>query len=71
MQCLPQGSAYPRPMASMCETMSEGKKSFRKSGERTPPLFITRVFLMLREEAERRGGRFSRNSLPRDASIMD
>ena len=59
-------------MASMCDTMSEGRKSFRKSGERTPPLFITRVFLMLREEeAERRGGCFSRNSLPRDASIMD
>lgn len=57
------GAAHPRPMASMWETIKEGRKSFRKSAERTPPFFITLVFLMLSEVD--RLGYFSRNSLQR------
>lgn len=40
--------------------INDGRKSFRKSAERTPPFFMTLVFLMLREVE--RLGYFSRNS---------
>lgn len=43
--------------------ISDGRKSFRKSAERTPPFFMTLVFLMLREVE--RFGYLSRNSLQR------
>lgn len=60
---LRNGAAHPRPTASMWETIKDGRKSFRKSAERTPPFFITLVFLMLSEVD--RLGYFSRNSLQR------
>lgn len=60
---LRSGAAHPRPMASMWETIRDGRKSFRKSAERRPPFFITLVFLML-SEADRLGF-FSRSSLQR------
>lgn len=56
-------AAHPRPTASMWEMIKDGRKSFRKSADRTPPFFITLVFLMLREVE--RLGYFSRNSLQR------
>lgn len=40
--------------------INEGRKSFRKSAESTPPFFMTLVFLMLR--LVERFGYFSRNS---------
>ncbi len=48
--------------------INEGRKSFRKSAERTPPFFMTLVFLMLREVV--RFGYFSRNSLQRSTLIF-
>lgn len=60
--------SYPRPIASMWEMIKEGRKSFRKSADRTPPFFMTLVFLMLREVD--RLGYFSRNSLQRRALIF-
>lgn len=58
-----KNAAHPRPTASMWEMIKDGRKSFRKSADRTPPFFITLVFLMLREVE--RLGYFSRNSLQR------
>lgn len=55
--------AHPRPTASMWEMIRDGRKSLRKSADRTPPFFITLVFLMLREVE--RLGYLSRNSLQR------
>lgn len=52
-------------MARMWEMIKDGRKSFRKSADRTPPFFITLVFLMLREVD--RLGYLSRNSLRRRA----
>lgn len=62
---LRNAGAHPRPMASMWEMIKDGRKSFRKSADRTPPFFITLVFLMLSEVD--RLGYFSRNSLQRRA----
>lgn len=55
--------AHPRPTASMWEMIRDGRKSLRKSADRTPPFFITLVFLMLREVE--RLGYLSRSSLQR------
>lgn len=55
--------SYPRPMASICEMIKEGRKSCRKSGERTPPFFMTLLLRML--SAVERLGCLSRNSLRR------
>lgn len=61
-------AAHPRPTARMWEMIKDGRKSFRKSTDRTPPFFITLVFLMLREVE--RLGYFSRNSLQRTTWIF-
>lgn len=60
--------AHPRPTAKMWEMIKEGRKSFRKSADSTPPFFITLLFLMLREVE--RLGYFSRNSLQRSTWIF-
>lgn len=61
-------AAHPRPTARMWEMIKDGRKSFRKSADKTPPFFITLVFLMLREVD--RLGYLSRNSLRRRAWIF-
>lgn len=42
-----QGVTYPSPMASRWDSRRDGRKTLRNSAEKTPPFFITLVFLML------------------------
>lgn len=58
------GAAHPSPMASRCESSSDGRKTLRNSAEKTPPFFMTLVFRML-SVAVRFGCR-NRNSLRGD-----
>lgn len=57
----PHGVTHPSPMASRCESSRDGRKTLRNSAEKTPPFFMTLVFLML-SVAVRFGCR-NRNSL--------
>lgn len=51
-------------MANKCESSRDGRKTLRNSAEKTPPFFMTLVFLMLRVAV--RFGCLNRNSLQRE-----
>lgn len=48
-------------MARRCDSNRDGRKTLRNSAEKTPPFFMTLVFLMLRVAV--RFGCLNRNSL--------